>query len=78
MAIRGKLPRIPEAPAEPLNKWPSAMTGAFPVPVAEGVTPESPEPSPPTGPDGCGIPLALADRAGAGGESQPPSGPPAP
>jgi radical SAM superfamily enzyme YgiQ (UPF0313 family) len=78
MAIRGKLPRIPEAPAEPKNKWPATMVGSFPVPVAEGVTPESPEPSPPTGPDGCGVSLALADRARAGVESGTQTGPPSP
>ena len=44
------------------------MIDQFPVPVAEGVTPETPDPV--RGPDGCGVSLAVEDQGGAAAEGQ--------
>jgi len=61
LGLRGKLARLPEAPATPTNKWTGSLSALFPVPVAEGVTVA--EPSPSTGPDGCGVALAVSEQS---------------
>ncbi len=67
--LRGKRVRLPQIPSIPKNRWAGSLSTMFPVPLSEGVT--AAEPSPRTGPDGCGVALAV-------GENVESSGPPAP